>query len=267
MILFIVAETQNGASNVIEDLANAVRRTKAMKPIHVIALVCVLLLCGTALYIYNNSQVQKTQSWQPPDTHEIVKSDPLGIESKNERKLTEAQVGLKKSDPLGIEIPPPAQTLPVTFSLDEASPPKDEPNANGTPAGAWASTLMPVATENNLFRDPVTRNLYRVQNGAIVKETNPYAGIPLNVLLQIGQSRLEASRQAVEANRQDEYLFELRRANNIADQQRQLAERNYLFPQHDRMTDYYNQQYLYEIQLLRSDYERNALNARLQPQR
>ena len=32
------------------------------------------------------------------------------------------------------------------------------------------------------------------------------------------------------------------------------------------MTDY-NQQYLYEVQRLRSDYEWNTLNARLQPQR
>ena len=50
-------------------------------------------------------------------------------------------------------------------------------NANGTPAGAWASTLVPVMTENNLFLDPATGKLYRVLNGKIFEETNPYAGM------------------------------------------------------------------------------------------
>jgi hypothetical protein len=98
------------------------QRTHWLKPSHVIAIICVLFVCGTILYVRRDSQAQKAQGWQAP-ADEIVKSDPLGIESKNERKLTEAQVGLKKPDPLGWETAP--TPLTIAPSIRKSTPIED----------------------------------------------------------------------------------------------------------------------------------------------
>ena len=94
------------------------------------------------------------------------------------------------------------------------------------PAGAWSATLVPFSTDPNLFRDPATEKKYRVQNGAIVEELNPYAGLTLQEIKlkvhldsEIAQWKLDERRQQIEENRQDALVAELRRANNIASQE------------------------------------------------
>jgi nucleotidyltransferase/DNA polymerase involved in DNA repair len=250
------------------------QRTHWLKPSRVIALVCVLLLCGTALYIYNNSQAQKAQARQPPSPvtksfslDEITEEapppaqTPMTIAPSIRKSIASKSFGLDEAvDPLGIE----EKRQPIS----EAEAFLDAPDAKtGLPAGAWASTLVPVPTENNLFRDPVTRKLYRVQNGAIVLETNPYAGWTLQELKLFAKINSDVASREAEEHRQNLYLYELHRGNDIAEQQRQImanAEFNQRMQASEQSEQ--NRKAINEIQEIRYDNRMQAINEQYQPQ-
>jgi hypothetical protein len=125
----------------------------ALKSGRFVALVCVAMACGTALYIHQDSKPQTII--QKPVSANVTTPSQVQPISKAEAFLD--------------------STSDVEHVFDDLIPAK---NANGLPAGAWASTLIPVTTEPNLFRDPATGKLYRNQNGKIVQEIDPFADIP-----------------------------------------------------------------------------------------
>jgi len=131
------------------------------------------------------------------------------------------------------------------------------PTNNGLPAGAWASTLVPDVNYKNLWRDPATRAIYRLDNGKIVMETNHFFLFPPEVAKQMiideSQAEADAAKKAAQNLRQDQYLAEMRRANTIASDAA-FEQRMANFQQQQQ-----NQQSINEIQQLRNDYEFNSL--------
>lgn len=87
---------------------------------------------------------------------------------------------------------------------------------NGLPAGAWASTLEAVPLHPDLFRDPATRKLYRLQNGAIVAETDPFADLSPEMRLNVARIQIELSERHAQTEQRDAELLEMRQANDIA---------------------------------------------------
>ena len=139
-----------------------------------IALLCVLAVCGTALFIYNDFKADKAKQQHtgltilpdnPPQLTglKFLDDEPVATPKNNYhknpyttgREYSDAEVGL-------------SQPVNPTIKHDVFDDVADA--MARLPRGAWASTLVPVAIENNLFRDPATGKLYRNQNGKIVQE-------------------------------------------------------------------------------------------------
>ena len=165
---------------------------------------------------------EKPAGWQAPQD-EIVKQPAHGMRFLDEPTVSGGQN--KGFDVLEPERKPISEAEAFLDSPDFKTLRQLPDFGNGLPAGKWASTLVAVETEANLFRDPATRKLYRVVNGVIFEETNPYAGLTLqelrikiNLDAQIAQMRLEGRRQQIEDSRQEALVAELRRANDIASQ-------------------------------------------------
>ena len=200
----------------------------ALKPGHAVAFICVILLCGTALYIYQDWKAQQTKhavqpaAWQPPATDKIISEadafldapDPLGI-IKQKKSLTLDEAG----------------RLPAGDVFDQVAT-----NANGTPNGAWAATLVRItnAVESNLFSDPATGKLVHLVNGQFFEEKDRYMAMSPKALLYVTQYELDHPTP---------------------------------LQTHDYMNDYYqletlsqNRQAIQEMQLMRWDYERNTRN-------
>jgi len=133
-----------------------------------IALCALIFICAESLCIYQDLKTQKANHAEQPAAQ--ISAD--------------AYLGLPPTTPNSNTDP---------FADMPNAPTK---NANGTPLGAWAATLVPVTTEENLFRDPVTYKLYRIKNGEIVEENNPYAGLTLE------QTKLLIQLQSETANKQ-----------------------------------------------------------------
>lgn len=135
------------------------------------------------------------------------------------RLLTDAEFGIPPAPRLltDTEVGFAPSPVKVAGMFDDLIPP------SGLPSGAWASRLEVVTTEPNLFRDPITKKLYRLQGGKIVENTDIYAGLSLEAIKHIVQSQADAARimadstrKQAEDMRQIETLYELRRANSIA---------------------------------------------------
>jgi hypothetical protein len=176
-----------------------------LKANHIIALICVLLLCGTALFIYEDSKAK-------PNTLKADKFGGVLIATPQQNRVFDVIEPKRKiiseAEAFG---PVPRRESRIISEAEAFGIFDNLPDRKaGLPLGKWASTLEPVATENNLFRDPATGKLYRNQIGTIVEETNPYAGLPLEVLKQISQSRLDYYRQKAESDRQIEAVANTR---------------------------------------------------------
>ena len=130
--------------------------------------------------------------------------------------LTDAEFGIKTN------IPDPFADIAAAQGADKIRIEPDK-NSNGLPFGEWASHLEVVTTEPNLYRDPFTKKLYRLQGGKIVENTDLYAGLSPEAIKHIVKSQSAAAQimadaaiKQAEDRRQIETLYELRRANNIA---------------------------------------------------
>jgi hypothetical protein len=135
-----------------------------------------------------------------------------------------------QNDPLGIERTTPntnefSDLIPANRSAQQLAGglPDFGPVPNGLPAGAWASTLVPVEYHAGLFRDPATRKLYWYKEGKITEETDITVGMSAEELLDFGRLKLrieeehEANAEKIREEEQaNNALFELQRANSLA---------------------------------------------------
>ena len=119
--------------------------------------------------------------------------------------LTDAQVGITNG--LYDDLPTQPSTTAKAGLYDDLIPKAQLPDfgpettlPNGLPAGAWASTLEPVALHPGLFRDPATHKLCRIENGKIFEETDTFADLSPEMRLNVARIQLEmAQRHAEEA--------------------------------------------------------------------
>jgi hypothetical protein len=114
-------------------------------------------------------------------------------------------------------------------------------NANGTPAGAWAATLVPIpnAVELNLYRNPATGKLVHLVNGRFFEEKDPYMALTI-----LEASNLSALRLAEPAQTHD-YMNDIYQGETWYQNQRVISQ---------------NQDAIDEMRRFRQDYERNTLN-------
>lgn len=123
--------------------------------------------------------------------------------------------------------PPPSPLLTDKDVFGDLIP---KTGANGLPAGAWASTLVADANWPNLWRDPATQKLYRLVDGKIVEETNPYFAVSPQAALAIIKSQDESAdeniKRRLEENHQDAYLNQISRANDVS---ARIAEPSYIY--------------------------------------
>jgi hypothetical protein len=164
--------------------------------------------------------------WSPMAAMLYQARDPLGTPKIPTRPS--AEQFLNSRDTLGIE--PKALEVPVLPAF--GSPTKNQLSdadigiaPNGLPAGKWSSTLQPINGWPNLYRDPSTGKKYRLLNGGIVEETSPYAGLTVEEMKakikldsEISDSWAQQVRARQERFNQQQIIDELRRANDIAEE-------------------------------------------------
>jgi hypothetical protein len=239
----------------------------ALKASHA-ALLCVLILSGTAIYIHLDNKAQRIKQaekpavWQPPATDKIIsEADPLGI-LRQKKSLTLDQANALVS----------GKQMPDTLTSEEAdaliAPNQkklltDEAvgfvpaatNANGTPVGAWAATLVRItnAIESNLFSDPATGKLVHLVNGQFFEEKNPYMALTPQAISYLTKLRLAEQQQQPKVVVQ--MLPPLQTHDYMSDYYLQSYQHQIL--QQNQQTIFQNQQAIDEMRLLRHDYEWN----------
>lgn len=221
----------------------------ALKSGHV-AILCSLILSGTALYITNQLQADKqaailnardaarAAAWQPTAVDKAIEAASTWQPPAKDKII---EYPVSKADKSG-------------DVFDQVAP--DATNPNGTPLGAWAATLVRItnAIESDLFKDPATGKLVHLVNGKFFEEKNPYMTLTPQAISYLAKLRLDEQQQQPKV---------------IVQMLPPLQTYQYISPPlqtHDYMNDFYQQQTMYqnqqaieEMRQLRHDYEFNSV--------
>lgn len=198
--------------------------------------ISVIVICGAIPSVYQNFKTN-------PATQRPVSQQP-------QKLLSDAEFGVAA----------PSQSSRDLLDQIADSGVAPAKNANGTPFGAWAATLVVVPTEDNLYRDPATRKLYRVQNGLIVEDTNPYDGLTLEQNLLLAKINSDAP------NPERQSVIYLQTPPSYMDNfyQQQTFQQNQQVIEQNRQALGQNQQALDDLRKIQQDAERRQQQQELQ---